>query len=85
MVALGCSLEAEFGGQFGVGRDRENRAVTEDDGRDAALARVGLDDELLAVLVLFDVYPLVGNLMLSEELLAPVTIRASEGPVHRNL
>jgi hypothetical protein len=81
VVALGCGLEAQFLGQLGVGRIREDRAVIECDRWDATLAGVRLDDETLALLVLFDVYPLVGNLVFSEKLLAAVTVRAPDGAV----
>lgn len=80
-VLLGGGLEPQPGRQLGVRRIGQDHPVTEAQRRDPALAGIGLDHEGFALGVLFDVDPLIGNLVLAQELLAAVAVGAPVGTV----
>ena len=81
VLAAGRRFQAQFCGQFGVARLDETGTVVEDDGGNDAFAIVHFDDTLFGVCVLFDVYPLIWDLVFAEELFATAAVRAPEGAI----
>ncbi len=65
-----------------VGRLYQYGAIRPDDGRDAAIAFIGLDDELFGCFVMIDIDPPVRDVVLFQELFRPPAIRAPFGGVY---
>ncbi len=76
VAALGGHLQAQFGSQRGIGGFHQESAIGELDGRDDAFAAVFRQYVGFAGLVLPDIHPTVGGLVLAQELLAATAVGA---------
>ena len=79
MAATGTGFEAKFNGKFSIARFCEMGTIFKDKGGNDAFATVGFDDELLCLQVLFDIDPVIGNLVFAEKLFAAAAVGAPMG------
>ena len=81
MTAAGTGFEAKFNGKFSIARFGEMGAILKNKGGNDAFAAVCFDDELLCLRVLFDIDPVIRNLVFAEKLFAATAVGAPMGTV----